>query len=69
MKTWEKPVLVILSRTRNEVVLSVCKSQDPTGVEAAAVNGAPSDYYGACMFQLTANSAPSCGSCQATDAS
>ena len=69
MKSWEKPVLVILSRTRNEVVLSVCKGQNPTGVEIAAPNGAPSDFYGACMFQLSANSAPSCGICQATDAS
>jgi hypothetical protein len=69
MKTWEKPVLVILARGGNEVVLSSCKSQDPAGVEAAAINGTPSDYYGACMYQLSANSVPSCGICQATDAS
>lgn len=69
MKTWTRPALVILTRTRNEVVLTACKNQDPAGVEAAAPNGAPSDFYGACMFQLSANSAPSCGTCQATDAS
>jgi hypothetical protein len=69
MKTWEKPVLVILSRTRNEVVLSVCKGQDPAGVEAAAPNGTPATYYGACMYQLAANSTIPCASCQATDAS
>ena len=69
MKTWEKPVLVILARSRNEVVLSYCKGQNPNGIEAAAINGTPSDYYGACMYQLAANSTIPCMSCQATDAS
>lgn len=69
MKTWEKPMLVILSRSSNEVVLAVCKGQDPTEIGAAAVNGSPSDYYGACMFQISANSTLACGGCQATDAS
>ena len=60
MKHWQKPVLV---------VLTACKSPDPAGVGAAAYNGTPTDSYGACMYQLSANSIPSCGTCQATDAS
>ena len=69
MKTWEKPVLVILARGKTDPILAVCKSQDPEGVGAAAINGTPAYYYGSCMVAPVMNSTIPCMSCQAIDAS
>ena len=64
MKTWEKPVLIVLTRNAAESVLSVCKVSTVTGVEAAAVNGSPSDYFYDCYVYDTA-----CAGCQQLDRS
>ena len=49
MKTWQKPMLVILTRNSpQEAVLAFCKGHD---ISVAAVDGGPNSYDDSCMLR------------------
>ena len=65
MKTWEKPILVILTRSGAEAVLSFCKGY--VDVAAMAVDGGPNSFDSSCMLQPTKEA--TCAFCQQSNAS